>query len=987
MSNNNVERKERKPINRFYTSLKDIKGSRFREKEAGKRKGSVFEHAWTFKERFSGRGKNTEFHNFTIKTNRIILDIDVDNDDLGLNEKLEQAKEDTLKIIEYLKENHNLKTYEIWYSGKKGFHILIPFGEYFITTPYLIDGKSRAKHIVLEYANLLKELRENLGIKSLDSAIGEIKRIIQLSNVKKDENDKDRGYKICVDIENNSIDEIREASKVNKNLSKPLVELELMPPAPTGYQSNQYKTIIYPEGTNKDFLTWFEGLTQEPKPTKEAQKKTGKTGTKNNKSSSKKTVTGTAPVSANELKEDYHRVTEIIRPYHDTTHSTALLIGRLAKTAGVTDIKTFAQPFSRKKNYAGSIIDAYDSKEALDNPKAYLMKLTDNTSGEAITEEEVNEVLELIGITDTPQIANTNENELLFCEYKIGQNEGELVQIENDEYHKDGLYFKYDKKDGKGEEQHTITKYKLMGNILIRELNLTYDMLQNEDIDLFKPAVTIKYINTVINEEKTIKNKSWEEINKILYSDQLIKKNEQGMKSLLNDIYVECANKDFNGKLTVKGEKDLLRDGFFIVDDELKANNVFENIEVTPEKMKEAGEILNDIIKERGEGIPNDCRVLRYMLIAPYSFALKQLGFGDSLKNMVLWGVSNTNKTGACITGSFFYTDVNGEYAYTNTIRRVNTQPAMGTEIGLSALPMVIDESKDILNNSNNEEFLKNIVTDIIGRSVTSQSNYSENVNYPALRSVIYTQNPEPKFLDKAEFRKRHIILYYGSNMILGEDKVIAFRKQFKPKAPDSPLKQLAYIGKAFYDKIKPIIEDRDERLYDLDNLTIKLLKQIDKEYNLDFNTNFFNKVDEYMEDGNLIDTIREGLNKLFLKAVPNPKDFRTGEYTEDDFIICAKYSKINWLQYQSRNDKFLINGQLFAKAIQEITEGSYLEPKQLIKLLELDTELIRTKFKGTVKRNCFKIDIEELTLKIFNIDIWDGEHYDDEDEIETITE
>ena len=626
-----------------------------------------------------------------------------------------------------------------------------------------------------------------------------------------------------------------------------------------------------------------------------------------------------------------------------------------------------------KKNYVGSIIDAYDREEALDNPKAYLMKLTDNTTGEAITEEEVNEVLELFGITDTPQIANTNENELILCEYKIGQNEGELIQIENDKYHKDGLYFKYDKKEGKGEEQETTTKYKLMGNILIRELNLTYDMLQNEDIDLFKPAVTIKYINTVINEEKTIKNKSWEEINKILYSDQLIKKNEQGMKSLLNDIYVECANKDFNRKLTVKGEKDLLRDGFFIVDDKLKANNVFENIEVTPEKMKEAGEILNEIIEKRGDGIPNDCRVLRYMLIAPYSFALKQLGFGDSLKNMVLWGVSNTNKTGACITGSFFYTDVNGEYAYTNTIRRVNTQPAMGTEIGCSALPMVIDESKDILNNSNNEEFLKNIVTDIIGRSVTSQSNYSENVNYPALRSVIYTQNPKPKFLDKAEFRKRHIILYYSSNMILKEDEVIAFRKQFKPKAPDSPLKQLAYIGKAFYDKIKPLIEAKDERLYDLDKLTIELLTEINEEYNLNLNLNFFMEVDEYMEEGNLIDTIREGLNKLFLKAVPNPKDFRTGEYTEDDFINCAKYSKINWLQYQSRNDTFLINGKLFAEAIQEIT-GDFLEPKQLIKLLELDTEIKQLKFKGKTERNCFKVDIEELTLKIFNIDIWDGD-------------
>ena len=222
--------------------------------------------------------------------------------------------------------------------------------------------------------------------------------------------------------------------------------------------------------------------------------------------------------------------------------------------------------------------------------------------------------------------------------------------------------------------------------------------------------------------------------------------------------------------------------------------------------------------------------------------------------------------------------------------------------------------------------------------------------------------------------------------MILQEDEVIEFRKQYKPKAPDSPLRQLAYIGKAFYDEIKPLIEAKDERLYDLDNLTIELLSKINKEYNLNLNLNFFMEVKEYKEDGNLIDTIKEGLNELF-RQKQKPKDYKTGEYGEGDFIDCAKYSKINWLDYQSKTDKFLINGKLFAKSIQEITEG-YLEPEQLIKLLELDTELIRTMFKGKATRKCFKLDIEELTLKIFNIDIWDGELYDnEEEEIETVTE
>lgn len=299
----------------------------------------------------------------------------------------------------------------------------------------------------------------------------------------------------------------------------------------------------------------------------------------------------------------------------------------------------------------------------------------------------------------------------------------------------------------------------------------------------------------------------------------------------------------------------------------------------------------------------------------------------------------------------------------------------MGTEIGLNALPMVIDESKDILNNSNNEEFLKNIVTDIIGRSVTSQSNYSENVNYPALRSVIYTQNPKPKFLDKAEFRKRHIILYYGSNMILGEDKVIAFRKRYKPKAPDSPLKQLAYIGKAFYDKIKPLIEAKDERLYDLDNLTIELLSEIDKEYNLNLNLNFFNKVDEYMEVGNLADTIKEGLNELF-RHKQKPINYQSGQYQEEDFITSAKEGKINWLYYQNNKKKFVIDSKKLEMQVQEIT-GDFYEIEKILKLLDIETGIKQIKVSKINVNNGFAIDTETLAFNIFNMTIFEDEKGD----------
>lgn len=532
-----------------------------------------------------------------------------------------------------------------------------------------------------------------------------------------------------------------------------------------------------------------------------------------------------------------------------------------------------------------------------------------------------------------------------------------IYQAEDIPSFKNGLY----RIDDKG-------KPNFFGNILIKEMVMTYDKLQYEGLDLFKPVLTLKYVNTTITETKTITKKSFEEISKILYDDHLLTTNSEGMKATLNNIIVESINKDFEGKIIIKAEKDLLRNGFFMdmENNKVIANNVFEELETTPEDIQQAVKLFNEIISNRQTAISHDCSMFRFWLVSPFYFCMKQLGYGDSLKNLLAFGVSDTSKTGSAVNFSYLYTTPD------KALRKVNTQSSMGTELGESTLPMILDESKDIINNPANEEFLKNITTDIIGRTVKDKTDNSKNQRFPAIRGVIYTQNPNPN--PKPEFEKRHTILYYTENMKVTQKDKDKFKEKYKPREPNSPLKQFIHLGKVFSEKFIPYLEARSEELYNLDKLTKKILKEIENEYNVNFNLNVFMNAKESKE---LVDTesiIRQGLNEHFTRV--QKYTYPQKEYMESDFIKCANEGKLGWLDYQTRNENFVINAPLFEKEIQNIT-GEHIPIQTVFNMLGVTGEFLeRVKFKTNSIRGV-KVDIYNLAYVLLDINIFD------EDELE----
>ena len=531
---------------------------------------------------------------------------------------------------------------------------------------------------------------------------------------------------------------------------------------------------------------------------------------------------------------------------------------------------------------------------------------------------------------------------------------GTITQVTNNKILKDGLYYEtttYDK-----ETKQYNTEYNLIGNILIHNFKLTYDKLK-----LFNPVATIKYTNTTTNQVVTLNKQPYEVISNNLINNRLIDSNSMGIENLLNKIWVQGVNNhDF-----ITAETDLLKDGFFIDEETGKvlSNNVFNNLESTKDDVKNAIKLFNEIIQNRGTAIPNDCTLFRFMLWSVFAYCLKQLGFIDGLYSMVLWGVTDTNKTGSSVIFSYLYTDK------ATTLQKANTQSAIGTRLGENTFPLILDEAKDNLMNPNDEEFNKNIVTDKMGRAVKDRTNNNVMVEFPALRLTVRTLNQDIDYKD--EFIKRHKILYYDGSMQVEENEKVKFNKKFKPNAPDTPLKQLRHLGKAFADKFITYLEAKSDELYDPEGLTIKILGEIQKEYGEEFNMNVMIKQEITNQSTDNASIIQNGLNNRFRKS--HKIRYGTNTYDEIDFIDCAKNGEINWLDYQKKNNIFVIKVNEFEKDISAIV-GQHIPIADTFKLLNIPIgEIKKRKFRGNAFETV-KINTYNLTFKLFGINIYNFE-------------
>lgn len=536
-----------------------------------------------------------------------------------------------------------------------------------------------------------------------------------------------------------------------------------------------------------------------------------------------------------------------------------------------------------------------------------------------------------------------------------------LVQFHNNQYYKDGIYNKRWNKDKESYD------YIFKGNILLHELNTTYDILGE-----FNPVVTIKYTNTTINKTLSIVDKSFSEISQRIHKAQLIDTNIQGIESILRKISIHSVNKDLGNGVIITANEDLFMQGFFYDEnqDTILHNNEFNDIQSSREDIQGAIKLCNELISNRGTAKPHDATVFRCMLWSPYGYALKQLGFNKSLYGLVLWGVRDTNKTGSCENYSYLYNKP-------NVIRKdADTPSAFGSRLGENTYTLLVDEAWNLLSNKDNEETLKKAITNLTVRAVKNKYDNDKVDEYPGLRIPIYTMNDNTPVIEKEEFKKRHKVLYYDKSMKLPKKQIKEFIKEYKPESPDSPLNQLKHLGKVFASKFEVYLADKSNKLHDLEELTVDILKEIAEEYDTPFDTAYYTIQEFDTDEEDLGAKIRDGLNKLFFK---NHKTlYGYDGIASNDFEFSAKYGEFTWLDYQPTKKRYLIHVKEFEKEVSNITR-EYLQIEDIFDALDItldesdnkDGFKTYTKFKG---KTTYAVKIKEFDLifKMFKMDIYE---------------
>lgn len=522
----------------------------------------------------------------------------------------------------------------------------------------------------------------------------------------------------------------------------------------------------------------------------------------------------------------------------------------------------------------------------------------------------------------------------------------------------------------------------LIAKLVIKEIEIVSDRL-----GLFEPVYNMKYRNLVFNQERTINNLTFGELTSYINSDMCFLATEESTQKTLRDIIIIGANTEYAGKTIITAKTDLFKQGFFYDKETNKvlSNNVFDDIEPTKENISDAIKLFNKIIANRGTAKPNDCTVFRFMLYAPFSWCLKEIGVSRSNYGLILNGKPQTNKTGSCENFSYLYSNP------TEIILTADTVSAFGSQLEKNTLPTVIDEAFNLISLTDMEEINKRVIYNKSTRTTKNRTDNKKLDDFKSLSMPVYTLNPVKTY--KTEIKRRYKILDYDSSMIITDDVSDDFEKEFKPNSPETPLKQLKYIGKAFATEFIKYIENSDEKhkrdkLYDLEPLIIEILKEIANSVG----TPFDDSVYEIQQSTNKYDMEKDQLLKSELAGrfrKHHRKNYRYQQYNENDFVSCANNNEISWLKTFNNRDGdilFIIHKKGFEKEVSEILrENTTIQEAFNLLNIEIDSELnkngfqtIRCGVRGAI------LTPYQLIYKLFGIRIYNhSELYQMEEEQE----
>ncbi len=223
------------------------------------------------------------------------------------------------------------------------------------------------------------------------------------------------------------------------------------------------------------------------------------------------------------------------------------------------------------------------------------------------------------------------------------------------------------------------------------------------------------------------------------------------------------------GKAEVKEE--IEASGFYFLDGKLKAVRL-ELGEVSLEELREALELLNDLARWFGHIRDKFATVIKWGLIAPFIYAMKQRG--KWIPWLYLYGASHTGKT---TLGEIVLSIWGLDGRFRKTGASIDTIARLGHVLSQSTFPTLINEPGNAIAREDIVEAIKNAIESAVVRGKFVRGSYSE---IPSLSPLILTSN---KVLPQDDALLRRLIVMsftYGERV--SKDKAREFERNVKPK-------------------------------------------------------------------------------------------------------------------------------------------------------------------------------------------------------------
>lgn len=519
-----------------------------------------------------------------------------------------------------------------------------------------------------------------------------------------------------------------------------------------------------------------------------------------------------------------------------------------------------------------------------------------------------------------------------------------------------------------------------IANVVIKDITIIKDSLK-----LMEPVYNCTYFNKTFNEEVTVEYLDRKKLVDEFITARVFYASERNkIETVLNTFIISGSNL---GRITTREEAYL--EGFFMVGDKVVSNTeLIHTEEPTPETLGKAIQLLNDVMKNRSpEGKANDSAVYRFMLYSPFSYCLKQVGWGRSNYSIIPIGKSQVNKTGAIKIGNLFY-------AHTEEETTGSTVSVFGSKLGENSYPSIFDECSHLFGDAEALNVMKRAVYEKTGRAVKDRNDNSKIDNFKALNLPVFIMNERIAFKDF--ITNRYDILNYTAESVLTDQEVAEFQKTYVPESKDTILKELAVIGKYFSKKMIEVLETPEERkkLSDVRGLTIDILKQMQEEAGVEF-------LPEMLEPTITSDKYNYDIKAEVVKLLNNDfktKNRNTGEYTSYQFVQSAKNKDFDFLTY-NKNAKgktadrhFIINSSKLEKyvnngrGIEETVElTDILEYLGLDEILKARAELSKVPYEEYIKTQYnikvgstnktknitgFYLTVEEVANHLFGFDL-----------------